>query len=78
MQERVLPDGATLGPTFIRTEPQCETCTHYFSEHLEDGNHCAHIMYYLKLPKELEPYKNYDRVVRPRQHCSCKKFAGKK
>ena len=64
-----LPPGATEGETFVLKETQCQTCTHYISEHIGGQEYCCHVMYYLKLEPGMPPG-----AVRARQLCDCMRF----
>ncbi len=71
-----LPPGAEVPPAIISLDmgPQCKGCTHYKEEHLENFEHCVHIMYYLPTPEDLKPWEKTGRVPKPRKLCNCKEF----
>jgi len=74
-----LPPGAIPGDEFFSKEPQCQTCFHFESEHLEGTNHCTRTIAYMPDADITKIEKGQKNLIgiHPRQKCDCKHFVAK-
>lgn len=67
-----MPENFIAAAEFYYDEKQCESCTHYSSEHIEDGP-CSRTLGHIVNPDEVDI-----QMIHPSIKCNCKKFSGDK